>query len=80
NATQKLGYRAALIPRNNYPQPNSNENEADYLQRAGFGALGDVYRNKQSTPITFLTDAQAHDADILPNTHVERIVINKDEA
>ncbi len=77
DACEKLGYHHAKI-RQNVRQ--SSVAQTDTLKPLSYTSLGDVYRSKQSAPVSFLQDATDNGAIILANTEVKRITFAKGKA
>ncbi|MBP6826724.1 MAG: GMC family oxidoreductase N-terminal domain-containing protein [Saprospiraceae bacterium] len=78
DAAQKLGYRAEAIPMNlRFP----TDLPADVAWKAaGYSCYGDAYGIKQGAAQTFLRDAVAKGARILPDTDIQRIIVKNGEA
>jgi choline dehydrogenase-like flavoprotein len=66
SGSEALGHHPRLIPRNDV------NNEGDQ-RRFGFSCLGDKYGDKKGSIETFLQDAVAKGARILPNTEIQKI-------
>lgn len=67
DGSRALGHEPKLIPRNE--RGLSRED----FQGLGFSAFGDRYGKKQGTLATYLREATAHGARVLPNTNITRI-------
>ncbi len=78
DAAAKLGYRAGAIPMNMRFPGNLPQDVA--WKAAGFSCYGDAYGIKQGAVQTFLPDAVAHGARILPNVDIQRIIVKNGEA
>ncbi len=78
DAAEKSGLKADLIPQNT-KKPDHISDET-FWKAQSFSCIGDAYGIKQSAPETFLADACAHGAEILPNTYIDKILIKNGEA
>jgi choline dehydrogenase-like flavoprotein len=78
DTAQAKGYSVADIPMN-LQKPEGVSDEV-FWKAQGFSCVGDVHGIKQSNNKTFLRDAVAQGADILTQTHIEKITIKQGEA
>ena len=78
DAAATMGYRAGAIPMNMRFPENLPQDVA--WKAAGYSCYGDAYGIKQGAVQTFLPDAVAHGARILPNIDIQRIIVKNGEA
>jgi choline dehydrogenase-like flavoprotein len=76
--SEKQGFKAEIIPQNVKKPPHISDET--FWAAQGFSCLGDAYGIKQSAPQTFLADACAHGATIVPDFYTEKIIIEQGKA